>query len=149
MNNHVIVIFGGSGDLTKRKLIPALCKLYERGAFGGSVKILGVGRTRFTDEQYREHLKSSSGPDNPVFFSNIFYLSADPAVSESYNLLKKRLYEFDESNYLFYLATPPSLYETVPLNLKGVALNLEGMEMEGMKSGSRRIIVEKTLWLRP
>jgi len=143
MNNHVIVIFGGSGDLTKRKLIPALCKLYERGAFGGSVKILGVGRTRFTDEQYREHLKSSSGPDNPVFFSNIFYLSADPAVSESYNLLKKRLYEFDESNYLFYLATPPSLYETVPLNLKGVALNLEGMEMEGIKSGSRRIIVEK------
>ena len=143
MDNHVIIIFGGSGDLTKRKLIPALYKLYEKGAFGSGVKILGVGRTNFSDEQYREHLKKSIEKDGDGFFSNIFYLSADPALSETYNMLKKRLFEFNETNYLFYLATPPSLYETIPLNLKGVALNLEGTEMEGRKSGSRRIIVEK------
>jgi len=142
MDNHVIVIFGGSGDLTKRKLIPALYKLYERGAFRGNVKILGVGRSSFTDEQYREHLIKSSGFTGKEFFSNVFYLTGDPAQSETYNLLKKRLEEFSQENYLFYLATPPSLYETIPLMLKSVSLNVEKSDNNN-KSGTRRIIVEK------
>ncbi len=57
MDNLIIVIFGGSGDLTKRKLIPSLYRLYSEGRSPRNLSILGVGRTKYDDESYRTYIK--------------------------------------------------------------------------------------------
>ncbi len=140
---HVIIIFGGSGDLTKRKLIPALYRLYEKGELGHNVRILGVGRSSYSHDEYRAHLSISDGAMSDEFLSTLFYLTADPAEESTYKLLKEILFQFKETNYLFYLATPPSLYETIAVNLEKVSLHKENFAEDGIKSGTRRIIVEK------
>ena len=52
----ILVIFGGSGDLTKRKLIPSLYQLFKQGKLPDRFAVLGLGRTDYTDESYRPHL---------------------------------------------------------------------------------------------
>ncbi len=143
MDSQLVIIFGGSGDLTKRKLIPALYKLYERGVLKEGFAILGVGRSIFSNLQFREELISGGDYNDMSFFDNLFYLSMDSSNPQEYSFLKERLREFKSSNYLFYLATPPSMYEIIPQNLKIAGLNLEHPNVEGVKSGSRRVIVEK------
>ena len=56
LENHILVIFGGSGDLTQKKLIPALCEMYHKKMLPETFAVLGVGRTNFNHETYREHL---------------------------------------------------------------------------------------------
>lgn len=143
MDSQIVIIFGGSGDLTKRKLVPALYKLYERGVLKEGFAILGVGRSNFSDLQFREGLISGGDYGDKRFFDNLFYLSMDSANPDEYSLLKDRLNEFKSGNYLFYLATPPSMYEIIPQNLKIAGLNREKANVDGVKSGSRRVIVEK------
>ena len=58
MNKLVIVIFGASGDLTKRKLMPALYTLYSGGRLPEGFSILGIGRTEYTDARYQEYIMS-------------------------------------------------------------------------------------------
>ena len=55
----ILVIFGGSGDLTKRKLIPSLYQLFKQGKLPDRFAVLGLGRTDYTDESYRPHLDES------------------------------------------------------------------------------------------
>lgn len=143
MDSQIVIIFGGSGDLTKRKLIPALYKLYERGVLKEGYAILGVGRSKFSDLQFREELISGGDYSDSSFFNNLFYLSMDSSNPAEYTLLKERLSKFKSNNYLFYLATPPSMYEIIPQNLKLSGLNLEQPLDKALKSGSRRVIVEK------
>lgn len=149
----VMVIFGASGDLTKRKLMPALYLLYKNKRTPDSFAILGVGRTPYTDETYREFMRSqllhfikSEELDEQVledFIKLLYYESMNPAVETDYHKLQLRLRKLDEQidnseNYLYYLATPPSLYGVVPKYLKEVGLN--GSQHE---KGFKRIIVEK------
>jgi len=143
MKNLTMVIFGGSGDLTRRKLIPALYRLYKGRRLPKTFKILGVGRTGYDDESYRSHLKKNitefvedKERDNSsvdIFLSFVHYLSMDQSQEQEYTYLKEKIEQIDDiaSNYLFYLATPPSLYERIPLFLKSVGLN------------KGRIVVEK------
>lgn len=143
MNSLIVVIFGGSGDLTRRKLIPALYRLYKGRRLPQTFNILGVGRTGYDDESYRLHLKnniaefvSENERDNSsvdMFLSSVHYLSMDQSQEREYELLKERIEQLDDDaeNYLFYLATPPSLYESIPLFLKNVGLH------------KGRIVVEK------
>lgn len=154
MKNLIMVIFGGSGDLTKRKLIPALYILFKKEKVPKTFSILGVGRTRYDDESYRIHLKESLGKfikedewDNSVvenFLKSIHYLSMDQSQMSEYSILKKRLEQLDhgDGNYLFYLAVPPSLYEHIPLYLKEAGLH-KGVDEEDNQKGVRRIVVEK------
>ena len=157
-----MVIFGASGDLTRRKLMPALYSLYTGGRLPEGFSILGIGRTGYTDETYREYmynalalLSATTAPDPEyvrnasssssasvrtgaeAFCSHLYYLSTDPAQAEGYTLLAHRLQELsgeqEPDNLLFYLATPPSLYGVIPLHLKAAGLNRHGA----------RIIVEK------
>lgn len=142
-----MIIFGASGDLTKRKLMPALYSLYRDKRLTGEYSILGIGRTSYSDEAYRSHIleelqhfvKSEEQDRNlmQAFTSHLYYLSIDPAEAEGYVQLRQRLVELTgndlSNNLLFYLATPPSLYGVVPLHLKQVGLNTPGS----------RIIVEK------
>ena len=143
MKEHLIIIFGGSGDLASRKLIPALYSLYERKKTSAPFKILAAGRTSFTDKAFREHLIEKGEYPNKHFFDSVFYLQMDPSLEEEYSKLIDRLNYFEISDYLFYLATPPSLYESIPINLKKCGLNMQDGNGKNIKPGVRKIIVEK------
>ena len=147
MNKFSIVIFGASGDLTKRKLMPALYSLYKEKRLDDEFAILGVSRTEYSDDEYRAYIlqelqefikvEEQDIELMPRFVAHLHYISMDPALESGYKSLKERLLELsDKQNFndlLFYLATPPSLYGVIPLHLKSVGLNVAGS----------RIIVEK------
>ncbi|MFA0707873.1 glucose-6-phosphate dehydrogenase, partial [Vibrio sp. 10N.222.48.A3] len=147
--NSSIVIFGASGDLTYRKLIPALYHLYASNQLPESFAILGVSRTEYSDESYREKLKKSlqemekTEPETlNAFIEHLHYQAINTSDVDDYARLAQRLdkleqdYQFENHNTLFYLATPPSLYGVIPANLAAHGLNDE-------KNGWRRLIIEK------
>ncbi len=147
MDKFAMVIFGASGDLTKRKLMPALYSLFKNQRLKGGFSILGVARTAYSDDDYRTYILGElhrfvkTAEQDEVLFnafvSHLYYLPLDPAKAEGYGGLRDRLKELTRSdepdNLLYYLATPPSLYGVVPLHLKEAGLNTPGA----------RIIVEK------
>lgn len=148
-DNQALVIFGASGDLTKRKLIPAVFNLYTSGLLPECYAVLGVSRSEFSDEAYRdkvvfnnEHIlsKPEATEKNLKGFAGLIYYQAINTKNVSdYRKLKKRLNQIDEglcNNYIFYLSTPPSLYETVAAGLAGAGLNTE-------EAGWRNLIIEK------
>jgi glucose-6-phosphate 1-dehydrogenase len=148
-DNSSIVIFGASGDLTYRKLIPALYHLYANNQLPESFAILGVSRTNFTDEAYRNKLIGSmlelekTEPEIlNAFCQHLYYQPLDTANVDDYSKLTSRLdmladqYQFEQRNTLFYLATPPSLYGVIPTCL--AAHNLHNED-----DGWKRIIIEK------
>ena len=139
--DHILVIFGASGDLTRRKLIPALGELQKLGLLPDGFAVLGVGRSSYDDVSYREmiagHLENGD-----TMLPLLYYQSMDTQADEDYQILALRLDQMSSElqiapSYLFYLATPPSLYEIVPRLLSGVGLT---KEIEGK---FRRIIIEK------
>ena len=140
-SNHILVIFGASGDLTRRKLIPALAELKKLELLPEKFGVLGIGRTSYDDIAFREmisgHLKVKS-----EITEMLYYHSMDPESPEAYSGLKTRLEDMDRelgtgSNYIFYLATPPSLYDIIPFHLAG-------NQMVSEEDGTwKRIIVEK------
>ena len=145
-----LVIFGASGDLTRRKLMPALVKIHNEGRFPPHFAIVGCARTAYSDETYRSYLKEELAKSPSLdekekaslddFLSTVYYQSMDPADAFTYSRLNERLkalspqYEND-GNYLFYLATPPLLYELIPKYLHDAGIL--------KKPGLKRIIVEK------
>ncbi|MCK4991010.1 MAG: glucose-6-phosphate dehydrogenase, partial [Bacteroidales bacterium] len=139
--NHILIIFGASGDLTRRKLIPALGELQKLGLLPDRFAVLGVGRTNFDDTSYREMI-SSHLEEPGEMIPLLYYHSMDTKSEEDFEGLARRLDQMSQElqinpSYLFYLATPPSLYETIPRLLSGAGLTREG---EGI---FRRIIIEK------
>jgi glucose-6-phosphate 1-dehydrogenase len=152
---HLLVIFGASGDLTYRKLIPALRDLYAEKLLPDDFAVLGVGRTELTDSAFRDKVqegirkfsrfaRDGQDPDDEkTFLRKLHYLPIDTGDQEQYGLLKQRMSELDTryrtgGNCIFYLATPPALYERIPAYLAAHRLNLEGAG-----SGWKRIIIEK------
>ncbi len=109
-----IVIFGASGDLTKRKLVPALYRLFDQGLLPEDFSIVGVGRTSFSDAGFRRHLQEflhkemDEGRLATDFCERISYLSADPGKAEELAPLAAEGQQGRAT--LFYLATPPTLY---------------------------------------
>ena len=139
--DHILIIFGASGDLTRRKLIPALGELQKLGLLPDRFAVLGVGRTKFDDTSYREMI-SSHLEEPGEMLPLLYYYSMDTKSEEDFRGLARRLDQMSQElqinpSYLFYLATPPSLYETIPRLLSGAGLTREG---EGI---FRRIIIEK------
>lgn len=151
-DNCTIVIFGASGDLTQRKLIPALFDSYVQGLLPKDFAILGVSRTEFTDEAFRKHLEEGiaehaekEGHESQIeeFLKTAYYQAIDTAIPEEYAKVKEKLSTIDKDchtkdNFLFYLSTPPKLYSVI-----ADALKLQGLTKESSKTGWRRIIVEK------
>ena len=123
MDKFAMIIFGASGDLTKRKLMPALYSLFREKRLTGDFHILGIGRTIYSDEDYRSYISGelrtfvkSEEQDAALmeaFISHLCYLPMDPAKEEGYAMLRQRLVELtnevDPDNLRFDLATPPSL----------------------------------------
>ena len=151
LENQLIVIFGASGDLTKRKLIPALFALFKQQLLPPQFAILGIGRTAMDTEQFRDKLiaeletQSDYGSLNhdPIrsFANLLHYLPLETSEPAGYYRIKEKISGIEQTcqtggNYIFYLATPPELYEIIT-----TGLNLHGLNKH--ESGWRRIIVEK------
>lgn len=151
-NNQILVIFGASGDLTKRKLMPSLFSLFSRGLLPKKFAIIGVARTDFSDNSFRDftakNIKNFLKDDNlnleklNEFLNLIYYISIDTNSEKSYILLRDKIAKIRRDaiisdNVLFDLATPPNMYEIIPNALKNVGLN------KSEDGGFRRIIVEK------
>ena len=149
--DHVaIVIFGASGDLTQRKLVPALHTLTCKGLMPEHFTVLGVSRTPLSDEAFRAQLRTGveqycvTKPDEcspwEEFANRFHYLAIDYDAPESYQEIAGWLGSCvalqGTDNCLYYLATPPSLYEPIVAQL-GAANLAHGAD------GWRRIVVEK------
>jgi glucose-6-phosphate 1-dehydrogenase len=140
-----IVIFGANGDLTKRKLIPALYRLaYDRRIPPGFF-VVGNSRTAMSDDQFREKMRESLPKfleDTPFdetlwndFARNLSYVAGDLNDSACYAKIGEKI--ANSENTLFYLSTQPSHYETVIEQIGAAGL------AKGKGNGWRRIVVEK------
>jgi glucose-6-phosphate 1-dehydrogenase len=144
-----LIIFGASGDLTQRKLVPALFDLYRRHQLPASFNLVGISRSKLTDEEFRKRLKdfmkeAEPGLSDALFdsFSQNFHYFAggydDPAA---YKALAERLQQLDAKNgtlgnRIFYLSTPPNVFKDVINNLGAAGLNKED-------KGYARVVIEK------
>ena len=147
-DNNCIVIFGASGDLTHRKLIPALYNLYKIGRLSENFSVLGVARSDLNDETFREKMRETlihneeTTPETlDAFCSHLYYQAVNTSDAQDYGKLVPRLDDLHDKyktcgNTLYYMSTPPSLYGVIPECLAAHGLNTE-------EYGWKRIIVEK------
>jgi len=143
-----IVIFGASGDLTSRKLIPALYSLFKKSRLGPGTRVVGVSRSDFESDHWREMLHESTqkfaGDDFDAdtwnaFSENIHYHPGDIKNSDDFKALASFLGTIEESapgGRVYYLSTMPQLYEQAikQLGAAGLADDTDGF---------RRVIIEK------
>lgn len=141
-----VVIFGASGDLTRRKLIPALCRLDADPRPPAGFSVLGVSRRPMTDEQFRAHLADGMPADLRSAFDalapRIFYHAADTSEQSAMDALGERLDALPggrEAGRLFYLSLKPELFPVVAEGLGASGL----LHVWGEHEGFRRIVVEK------
>jgi glucose-6-phosphate 1-dehydrogenase len=149
----VMVIFGASGDLTKRKLVPAIFDLARQGLLPSGFTMVGVARTPMSHDSFREYmhtaiqefgkLQESESVLWETFARGLYYVSADPSLPDEFLRLKKELAAINSErraseNYLFYLSTPPTLYEPI---VRGLAH--AGLHQPSHPDHWVRIIIEK------
>ena len=95
MQDHLLVIFGASGDLTKRKLIPALFELHQQKLLPKKFAVLGVSRTEISDEVFRgkmrEFLPSAEGETLELFLKSLYYQAIETSTPDEFPKLKTRL----------------------------------------------------------
>lgn len=150
--NQMLVIFGASGDLTARKLVPALFNLYLAKHLPENFVVLGVSRSDLTDVSFRdrvvynskylqEKFKNHSESEIKGFANKLFYEDLGDSYDTDYTQLRKRVEQLKadhntSGNIIYYLSTPPTLYETVAQNLSEAGMNTQN-------NGWKRLIVEK------
>ncbi|HTI36122.1 MAG TPA: glucose-6-phosphate dehydrogenase [Vicinamibacterales bacterium] len=144
----VLVIFGASGDLTNRKLLPALYQLARGQRLPAQFRVLGVARTSWDDEAFRAHfhesLKTFAGLADPdevskALASDLFYVGGEMDDPALYARIASKLAEPGwPDGVLFYLAIPPTVYKQVVSRLADATLVKPRVD-----NGWRRVIVEK------
>ncbi|MCK4753128.1 MAG: glucose-6-phosphate dehydrogenase [Planctomycetes bacterium] len=135
-NPNGLVVFGASGDLSRRKLFGSMYQLSKHNLLGKRFYLLGFGRKEFTDEQFREFAwegiqegsSDISAVDLESFISRFYYISGDYDDVSFYEKVKKRLGELDkkydvDGTHIFYLAVPPFLYSTIVKHLGSAGLS--------------------------
>ncbi|PYL07845.1 MAG: glucose-6-phosphate dehydrogenase [Verrucomicrobia bacterium] len=146
-----IVIFGATGDLTHRKLIPALYNLAADGEMPPATTVVGFARRQKTDEEFRNELEEATREFSrqsvrdevwETFAQSIFYHQSEFEDASGYKTLAERLDKIDKErgtrgNRLFYLAAAPDQFEAILKNLKAAGLN------EAREGSWARVIVEK------
>jgi glucose-6-phosphate 1-dehydrogenase len=146
-----IVVFGATGDLTARKLIPALFRLWRSGFFAAPFTVVGVGRRDKNDDVFRAELRDAalalagvdSGPDWDRFAGSLVYHRADFTAADGYAGLARRLDEVElgrgnTGNRLYYLATDPDYFPSIVERLAG-----SGQLPFGVGRTWVRVVVEK------
>jgi glucose-6-phosphate 1-dehydrogenase len=142
------VIFGASGDLTSRKLVPALYKLYRKKRLGEDLRVVGFSRTAFSHDQWRSQLRETTAKyaedqfDSATwdaFASKVFYHAGDIGQSEDFDGLAKLLGEIEagaDATRVYYLSTAPQFYAPAVEQLGRSGLADES-------HGPRRVVIEK------
>lgn len=148
-----IVIFGASGDLTARKLIPALYHLFSEKQLPSPVRIIGFARREKSHDAWRDELKAglekfsrSKRVDQTVwaaFAANIFYCQGEFSEASAYQKLSEQLNSFGneqlKSNLVFYLSTSPSQFAEIVEHLSMAKL----LRRDEAGPGWQRVVVEK------
>jgi glucose-6-phosphate 1-dehydrogenase len=150
---NAIVVFGASGDLTHRKLLPSIYQLFGQELIDERFYLLGCGRKEFTDKQFHRAAEESirksyhyvATEQVQSFCSRLYYIAGDYDDSKLYQRIKSRLAELDkihnvDEGLIFYLSVPPFLYTTIVEKL-GRA-NLTCPEKLGTKK-EIKLVVEK------
>ncbi|MDN5345815.1 glucose-6-phosphate 1-dehydrogenase [Petrotoga miotherma DSM 10691] len=143
-----LIIFGASGDLTFRKLIPSIYTLFKKNLLPNEFFLLGIARSKFTDEEYRQEIKNRLLQENEDsyiisrFVEKVFYTSGFYDDDTLYLELKNKLNYLDklfntQENHLFYLSTPPNVYLEIIKRLGKFNLTKES------ENSYSRIIIEK------
>jgi glucose-6-phosphate 1-dehydrogenase len=149
----ILVIFGASGDLTKRKLIPALAELVGDGYLDSSFFVIGASRTKISDDEFRDQLWSavSSHAVRPVerdvwdrFARNIFYQALDGTNPGDFAILREKMVGLldnclNPANFIYYLATAARHFVPIAQNLKSAGL----VESSLQSPCKTRLVVEK------
>lgn len=142
----LLMIFGATGDLAKRKLFPSLFKLFVKGKLTEQFAIIGVARRQLTNDEFQASVKdsiksfASDEQQTEAFISHFYYHSHDVTDSNSYTTLKNIAAQLDEQystngNRIFYLAMAPEFFGTIALHL-----NEDGLtDVKGFK----RLVIEK------
>ncbi len=146
-----VVIFGATGDLTHRKLIPALYNIAADGDLPAGLTVVGFARRDKSDEQFRKELEEAARKHSrqtlrdelwESFAEAVFYHRSEFGDAEGYQALAERLDKIDaergtRGNRLFYLAAGPDQFEQILVNLKKSGLH------KGRGDGWARVVVEK------
>lgn len=148
-----MVVFGASGDLANRKLLPSLAQIQQRGLLDERFCLLGCGRKEYSDEQFRqiaydaltEHATNIPADMLKAFTEKLYYLSGDYGAPAFYGKIKNRLATIREKHgvdgcNVFYLAVPPLLYGNI-----AEQLGLAGLSSKDDPDCQRcaRLVVEK------
>jgi glucose-6-phosphate 1-dehydrogenase len=147
----VLVIFGAAGDLTKRKLIPALYNLRKNNLFPDEFAVIGVARAEMSDDEFRRRLRNDMNQfatekvDAPTWdwlAQRLFYHSGDFDDDQTFARLKDSLERINgkfqtRNNYCFYLATAPQYFASVVEKLGAAGLT------EETEDHWRRVVIEK------
>lgn len=146
----VMVVFGGTGDLTHRKLMPAIYNLAYNKMLPENFAVVSVGRRKYSDEEYRNQVETSVGKFSRFNLEDklweevrkkIYYVDFDFDDNDGYSRLKEFLGELDSKyntggNRIYYLAVSPEYFETIVEKLK-----VQGMHSQ--EDGKKRIVIEK------
>ena len=140
------VLFGGTGDLAKRKIIPALYSAYVNGRLDASFTFIGAAREALSDEEFRARVASSieayaskdadhSAEKMAAFLALTTYSKINAHEASDFEDLKQRIHTSDANATLFYLATGPDIF--IPV--------VEQLSKHGLVEGNARVVVEKPL----
>src|SRR5690349_16004427 len=138
----LLVVFGASGDLAKKKTFPALFNLFKSNLLPSSFHIIGYARTDLSREDFHSritsNIKDNQDPHLAEFLAHCEYMNGKYDAAEDFHklaaLLSKKTAKTSDTLRLFYLALPPSLFIQVSSNIKS------NLCVEGAK---HRIVVEK------
>jgi glucose-6-phosphate 1-dehydrogenase len=147
------VVFGASGDLTHRKLLVSLFTLFNENLLSDSFYLLGCGRKKFSDEEFRGTAKRSIQDNSDFlpseqledFAGRLYYVEGQYDDANLYELIASRIEELNRKhnigdNVIFYLAVPPLLYSTIVEHLSSAGLTCGKMPGSGQQV---KLVVEK------
>ncbi|MFA5239897.1 MAG: glucose-6-phosphate dehydrogenase [Phycisphaerae bacterium] len=151
--SNAMVVFGASGDLAHRKLFASIFSLFSQDLLDERFYLLGCGRKKITDEQFRESVQQAirethsgaSAKDLNVFAEKLYFASGDYNDAGFYEGIKARLLDLDKKHkvdgcHIFYLAVPPFLYSTIVEHLGRSALSCSA---ESDSKQRARLVIEK------
>ena len=145
----VMVIFGATGDLTRRKLMPALCRLLGQGCLEG-VQVLGIGRSAMSKDEFQVFVRDALSKSKKIehldedhwrkFSERLHYMAGELDDDSTYQAIQTRIEELvaegASKNRLFYMATPPSLFSVIVKHLGDAGLAQEDKQWS-------RVVIEK------
>lgn len=144
----IFLIFGATGDLAKKRIFPALFKLYKTNLLPAKFKIVGTGRTQYSNDQFRSYIESSLEIDDistfKSFASSIDYLILDVSENQSLNLIRESIQGFEKESgdcpkVIYYMAISPNIFNLAIENLGINKLNLSCTTHKSIP----RLIIEK------